>query len=349
MYNGLVIARLQLGSAVLGLVVAGCSAANVSTTDAGTDRPTGRDLGVDVGDVPVSPWQVEFSDGVTKLWAVWGSGPNDIYAVGQNGTAAVILHSTGDGKWLAQSTGINGTLYAVWGSGASDVYTGGFGNILLHSTGDGTWTPETIPNLGILHIWGSSASDVYLAYTGSMGNVYHSTGNGTWSAETIGGSSSEIGGVWGTSATNVYFAGGAGTNDDLPYIVHGPNTPTAETIPPPPDMYLRSLFQLWGSGPDDIYAVGNANQILHSTGAGAWTLQTSPPGSALGADFWDVWGSGPNDVYVVGDQSGVAHSTGDGVWTIDPDPDLHNQPLGIWGSGPNDVYVVGNTIVHRTR
>jgi hypothetical protein len=70
-------------------------------------------------------------------------------------------------------------------------------------------------------------------------------------------------------------------------------------------MYLRNIFRLWGSGPDDIYAVGNSNQILHSAGAGAWTLQTSPPGAAQGGTFEDVWGSGPNDIYVVGNN--IAH------------------------------------------
>ena len=35
---------------------------------------------------PVSPWQIEFRDGVTELGAIWGSGPNDIYAVGKTAT-----------------------------------------------------------------------------------------------------------------------------------------------------------------------------------------------------------------------------------------------------------------------
>lgn len=108
---------------------------------------------------------------------------------------------------------------------------------------------------------------------------------------------------------------------------------------------VTTLRAIWGSGPNDIYAVGYSNQILHSVGAGVWTLQTSPQGAAMGGLFEGVWGSGPNDIYVVGDETGVAHSSGDGVWTIDPD--LHNQPLAIWGSGPNDVYVVGTTVAHK--
>lgn len=338
MYNASVSQPFQPSSIALFLLVVGCSSAQVSTTtDGSTDRPA--------ADVPASPWQVEFGDGVTTLRAIWGSGPNDIYAVGDNGTEGIILHSVGDGKWLTHATGVGDAFFSVWGSGADDIYVGGSGNTLLHSTGDGTWALQTIPQLGPVSIWGSSASDVYLAGLDSMGNVYHSTGNGTWSAQNIGSASSTISAVWGTSATNVYFAGGDGTGDDIPYVLHGPGAPTVETTPPPPDMEIRTIFQLWGSGPNDIYAVGYSNQILHSVGAGVWTLQTSPQGAAMGGLFEGVWGSGPNDIYVVGDETGVAHSSGDGVWTIDPD--LHNQPLAIWGSGPNDVYVVGTTVAHK--
>src|SRR5207247_5163759 len=78
-----------------------------------------RDGGADLSatnDLLTSPWKVEFADSMVKLSAIWGSGPNDIYAVGHNGNAAAIYHSTGDGNWVAQTTGVNGDLYCLWGS-----------------------------------------------------------------------------------------------------------------------------------------------------------------------------------------------------------------------------------------
>jgi hypothetical protein len=329
------------------LGIVGCSSGHGSPPDGGVDAPTGVDHGVDLPvdmgrDTPPSPWQIEFRDGTTIFWSVWGSGPNDVYAVGKSGNAAVIYHSAGDGHWTPQPAGMLGMASSVWGSGPNDVYVT-VGGALLHSTGDGTWSVQTVSNVAALNMWGSSANDVYLP--AGSGGVLHSTGDGTWTAQTLGGASCGITAIWGTSATNVYFAGGTGTGGDTPCIVHGPGAPTAETIPPLPDMYRRDIYTMWGSGPNDIYAVGNGNEIMHSTGDGTWTLQDSPPGSALGGVFEDVWGSGPNDVYVVGDMSGVAHSSGDGVWTLDPS--LNNRPLGIWGFGPNDVYVVGDTIAHK--
>ena len=54
---------------------------------------------------------------------MWGSGPNDVFAVGANGT---ILHSTNDGaSWHAQTSGTTQTLYGVWGSGPNDVFAVG--------------------------------------------------------------------------------------------------------------------------------------------------------------------------------------------------------------------------------
>ncbi len=277
------------------------------------------------------------------LSAVWGSGPTDVYAVGTKGYACLILHTTGDGHWTEQSTGVNGGLYTVWGSGPHDVYVGGFGDTLLHSTGDGVWTRQTIPAVGPLQIWGTGAGDLYFTYANSSGVVYHSTGNGTWSAMTIGDSSSILMTMWGPSASDVHFAGGDGTNAINAYIVHGPSNPTAETMPAA-DGTRHDLRRLWGSSGSDVYGVGDAYAIFHSAGTGTWIAQAGPPGGGV---FLDVWGSGSTDVYAVSDQAGLYHTTGDGTWTVDPD--VHNQSAGIWGSGPNDIYVVGTSIMHRTR
>ena len=287
---------------------------------------------------PSSPWTVELT-GEAHFNGLWGSGPTDVYAVGAQGA---IFHSSGDGHWVEQTTGVNADLYCVWGSGANDIYVGGFGNTLLHSTGNGVWTAQTIPQLGTASIWGSSSSDVYLTFPLSMGAVYHSTGNGTWAPTAIGSNTSILSTVWGTASSNVYFGGGAGTSYDTPYIVHGPSTPAAEMMPTLPDAYLRNIVKLWGSGSSDIYAVGNSNTILHSTGTGSWTLESGPHATA---GYLDVWGSGPTDIYVVSDVNGpFLHSTGNGSWTSETVP---TQPMAIWGSGATDVYLAGDNISHK--
>ena len=99
-----------------------------------------------------------------------------------------------------------------------------------------------------------------------------------------------------------------------------------------------------GSGPNDVWAVGWNNTILHWDG-GTWT----PVSTHLGADagYEAVWGSGPNDVWAAGYTNGLVHWNGT-AWTsvcIGTTNDLH----AIWGSGPNDVWAVGEggTILKR--
>src|SRR6476659_1535743 len=61
------------------------------------------------------------------------------------------------------------------------------------------------------------------------------------------------------------------------------NSPTTE-----------GLFGIWGSGPDDVWAVGGSfskGTIVHWDGS-SWSTVPCPPSGLLSG----VWGSGPNDV-----------------------------------------------------
>lgn len=328
------------------LLVAACGDDGATVHDAQVDTAAGDAA----PDMPAGPTWVKEYDNVTDnvaLEAIWGSGPNDVYVVGAKGNACLVLHSTGDGTWTEQTSGVstvNGGLYTVWGSGSGDIYVGGFSDTLLHSTGDGSWSPQTIGNLGPFNIWGSGPTDVYFAYAASGGNVYHSTGDGTWTPLMIGSASSTISAVWGTDSSNVYFTGGTGTGYRTPYVVHGPSTPAEETMPTFSDGFLHNIFDVWGSSATDLYAVGNGYAIYHSTGDGTWTQQTGPSG---GNTFEDVWGSGPNDIYLASQTGGVYHSAGDGTWSKITAIANGVSPVGVWGASAGDVYVVGrNQILH---
>jgi hypothetical protein len=63
------------------------------------------------------------------------------------------------------------------------------------------------------------------------------------------------------------------------------------------------LQAIWGSGPNDIYAVGQLGWVYHSNGTGVWTATLNPFGNNFGLSA--VWGSGATDVYLLG--SGVLH------------------------------------------
>ncbi len=73
-----------------------------------------------------------------SIWflGVWGSGPDDIFVVGQPG---LIFHWNGTG-WQQEESGTTAPLTDVWGDGAGTVYATGHGGVILRRSG-GIWSP----------------------------------------------------------------------------------------------------------------------------------------------------------------------------------------------------------------
>jgi len=101
-------------------------------------------------------------------------------------------------------------------------------------------------------------------------------------------------------------------------------------------VFSLALNAVWGSSATDVYAVGASGTVVHSTGGGVWTTQTTP--FAIG-DFYSVWGSSATDVYAVTTIGDVCHSTGDGSWSC---ATVAEDLTAIWGPGPAARYVVSD-------
>ena len=87
---------------------------------------------------------------IQSLNAIWGSGPHDIYVVGDFGT---ILHYDGT-EWTPETSNSSEHLFGVWGSGASNVYAVGLHGTILHRDGSG-WQAESSGTQEHLHsVWG---------------------------------------------------------------------------------------------------------------------------------------------------------------------------------------------------
>jgi photosystem II stability/assembly factor-like uncharacterized protein len=124
-----------------------------------------------------------------------------------------------------------------------------------------------------------------------------------------------------------------------------------ELGPDPPN-----LFDIWGSGPDDVYAVGEKATILHYDGQ-AWAKLRLPASSSTSADLFSVWGTDPDNVYVVGAGGTILRrfrpSGGEGP---EFEPRWVREPSGtsaalhaVHGSDPDHVVAVGSggTILSR--
>jgi hypothetical protein len=66
----------------------------------------------------------------TTLNGVWGSGPNDVWAVANFSSDAGIFHWDGK-KWSSDPIKVGVQLSSVWGSGPDDVWAIGMDGIIL--------------------------------------------------------------------------------------------------------------------------------------------------------------------------------------------------------------------------
>lgn len=110
-------------------------------------------------------------------------------------------------------------------------------------------------------------------------------------------------------------------------------------------MTRTTIYDVWGSGPTDVFAVGLDNSsypympvILHHDGS-SWTSMAVPAGPQ---ELYGVWGSGPTDVYAVGCTSypvtGVILHYDGSNWTSVFAGGL--RLTAVSGSGPANVWVL---------
>jgi hypothetical protein len=278
--------------------------------------------------------------GWTSVWSgddvsvndIWGSGPDDVFAVGSGD----ILHWDG-ATWSSMATkgapphrNVWGD--AVWGNGVNDVYAVAVGTdrgpAIRHWDGESWgWMPFPARPAGFRDVWGSGPDDIY--FVGDR--IVH--WNGTSMSEEEVGTHAGFS-VWGSGRDDVFVVTQAGELGE-PAILHWDERGWSQTPPGSINALDPTRARIWGSGPRDVFAVGGNGTILHSNGT-AWSAMQSGTTAYLGG----VWGTGASDV-IVSAGDGVLHW--DGVaWSLIASPPALNLSGSVWGSGPGDVYAVAN-------
>jgi hypothetical protein len=137
-----------------------------------------------------------------------------------------------------------------------------------------------------------------------------------------------INAVWGSSPSDVFAVGDAGT------ILRW----NGASWSPIAWAQREGLYAAWGSGPKDVYFVGENGVVVHYDG-GKLAVTSLSGGTSLFA----IWGSGPQDVFAVGEGGLVAHFDGT-TWsqqTVNPATALF-AVVGDSTSGKSgDVYAAG--------
>jgi cysteine-rich repeat protein len=143
-------------------------------------------------------WTQMPTDTFAYLNAVWGSAPEDVFAVGDR----KILHYDGS-TWTSQAlpAAVEQGYTAVWGTASNNVYALG-DKRLDHYDGTSWSTSYTTPFQGRA-IWGSSPNDIWIGGTNDSASVFLAHWNGSvWTVDTT--QPTAVVRLWGTGPNDVY-------------------------------------------------------------------------------------------------------------------------------------------------
>ncbi len=261
-------------------------------------------------------WAIQATGTTATLYGIWGTGPGDVFAVGDNGT---VLHYDG-AAWSPMDSGVSAVLYDVWGSGSGDVFAVGQGGAICHYDGIAWGEMSSGTGRHLQGVWGTDNHDVYAV--GYGGTILHYDGL-SWS-EMENGNTSHLKAIWGSSSTDIFAAGNNGVV--LHYDGVTWSTMLENTHP--------NFEAMWGSASDNVLAVGGGGMILRYDGA-SWV----PTSSGASVELTGVWGTSPSDVFVVGLDGTVLHYDGSGWGAMDSG--ITGSLWSVWGFSSTDVFAAG--------
>lgn len=258
-----------------------------------------------------------------------GVGPEDVWLLGG---AGLVQRWSGTSWTTKVPTRYVGQVRDIHGSSASNVWAvDTSGNVLFWNGGGWRELQADTFDYNSEGVYTVSPTATWVLFEGisSSDNVIYRW-NGTAFAKELDGNANSLYGIHGSSETDVWVVGEAGT------ALH--RTETGWT--PQPTGAGANLNDVWAS-PGMAVAVGDSGTIMRWDGT-AWTGMSSGTSSALRA----VWGSGPTDIWAAGANGILLHFTGT-TWL--PAASGTTSTLNaLWGTGPSDIWAAGagGTLLH---
>src|SRR5579883_356693 len=238
-----------------------------------------------------STWTNAYAAPGDSLTGVWGAGaqPSALYTVGTDYGAQYT-----SGAWLG--SGLPYAFTSVTGSGSS-AYAAARGGTVATWSGSGSPSYRQITTGDLTAIWavtGSGSTTVFAA--SSNDSVFVNSGSG-WSGARGPAAGQQMLGVFGSSASDVYAVGTAGTIGHYTSKASGWTALASGT-----GVTLRGG---WADAPQgsytaDAYAVGDGGTVQHYNGK-AWLTMPTPVTTTLRG----AYGTSATNLYVVGDNGVV--------------------------------------------
>ena len=179
-------------------------------------------------------------------------------------------------------------------------------------------------------LWGASQTSVFAVGPEGLIAYY---GGASWTQQQSP-VKADLNGLWGFGANDAVAVGDGGA------IVRFDGTGWKQVAS---SGTTSDLFDVWGAGPGDIWAVG-FYVMVHWNGV-AWETVPATLGSTT-KSWTAIWGADKDHVWAVGSYGQISHWNGS-KWQNDATGT--SQTLrGVWGTGPDDVWAVGDggTVLH---
>lgn len=206
---------------------------------------------------------------------LWGTGPNNVYAVAQAGGV-----ERWDGSlWRRITVSGPAELHGVYGFGPSDIWFVGDNGTAVRWNGSSSATTATMVTTRLSAIWGASPNDVWAA--GATGVLLHWTGSAwtrTMPSPSFG---LPINALAGSSAADVWGFGGNGV---LPHYNGSSWTGGGNGLPS-----INAGNDLWAASVDEVWGAGSAATVVRWDG-GRWNSKSVPSG--VSGHALKLWGVG---------------------------------------------------------
>lgn len=237
-------------------------------------------------------WQDLKKVTLNHLKRLWGISVSEIWAVGDAGTIVQIVN----GQPRVVSSGTTENLSSVWGVNATQVYAVGANATVLEWNGS-TWSKNTATNAkGTLSaVWASGDRGVWIGGN-NAGSLSLTRYDGTsWAPVSIPMPSQgpNVVNIRGSSSNNVLVS----VNGGLSKCILRFDGSSWSNINPAEPQVANGIATF---GADSIYSVGEETQI--------YIAGKKPPGLMPGPRYlYGLWGSSAKDLWTVGELGSVLH------------------------------------------
>jgi len=262
-------------------------------------------------------WEYQIIDAGSSLCRMFAVNQDDIFAVGGKKESAYpegyVVHYF-NGEWNEISDGIPSSdgNYSIWGTSSDNLYIAGRwfeigqeNGPIVHFDGE-EWSILSLPtsNMAMKYIDGSSENDIFVA--GFEGEMAHFDGESWAAMET--GASEDFGDIWVDDSGEVF----AIVYDSQVLHYDGVEWSQTDGLPAP-----LGLYDIWGTSPQNVYAVGQ--KTIDGTGEGQMGIILHYDGMEWRIEYLEentlpqwcylsgIWGLDEKDVFAVGTGGTVLH------------------------------------------